>query len=244
MKNLILLTAMLLSSVSVYATCYPTWGTKENPCECAYPILDSDGKVSCGPTYCPTDTVCMPNGACCKSGKECGTSSDKKCCSDTETCINGTTCCSEDKPYLDTNGNCVQCTDDSHCTEDGQTCDTSTGSCKMVPKTCTSNSQCASGEKCYNYSRTCIARTECCGPADACEACLNSSCYTTSVGYCSNPSLEEGCETIFVDKASYFGDTFCSSGKEATCDIMALYSDGHVSDTGGMCGMAPWYECM
>lgn len=37
---------------------------------------------------------------------------------------------------MDASGNCVQCTDDSHCTEDGQTCDTSTGSCVEASSGC------------------------------------------------------------------------------------------------------------
>ena len=75
MKNLILLTAMLLSSVSVYATCVPPIGK----CECAYPILEN-GSLKCGPTYCPTDTVCMPNGSCCAGEKFKNIEENYSCC--------------------------------------------------------------------------------------------------------------------------------------------------------------------
>ena len=96
MKNLILLTAMLLSSVSVYATCVPPVGGKDNPCECAYPVFEN-GSLKCGPTYCPSGTTCMSNGACCSEPNNART----QCCDEKGNGVaNDDTCC----PALETAG--------------------------------------------------------------------------------------------------------------------------------------------
>lgn len=118
---------MILFSVSVNAMCTPPIGK----CDCAYPILE-DGHLKCGPTYCPANKSCMENGSCCLTDKVCGS----KCCSETQTCADTlmSKCCPNDKPYL--NGTeCVQCRDDSDCTESGEKCNTETGICEN--KSCT-----------------------------------------------------------------------------------------------------------
>ena len=79
---------LLLSSVSVYAACYPLWGSKDRPCQCQYPIIDSNGKIGCGEDYCAKNgKKCMPNGGCCDIEKYCETSEKgKQCCNSSETC--------------------------------------------------------------------------------------------------------------------------------------------------------------
>ena len=101
------------------AMCTPT-GVNIEKCECAHPIIEN-GHLACGPTYCPTGTTCMPLGNCCKTEKVCGSLSTE-CCKDDEICVDGISCCPNDKPYLDANGNCVECTTNDHCS-DNQTCD-------------------------------------------------------------------------------------------------------------------------
>ena len=125
MKTLFLSVSIigLLSITTAYAICNPPSILK---CECAHPIIEN-GILTCGPTYCSTGTTCMPLGNCCETEKLCGSLSTE-CCSDNEVCVNKTTCCPTEKPYIDANNNCVQCTSDTHCS-DGKTCDTTTGIC-------------------------------------------------------------------------------------------------------------------
>ena len=103
----------------------------------------------------------MPMGSCCKNDKVCGSELFPTCCSDTEVCVNKTTCCLTEKPYLDANGDCVQSTDDSHCTKDGETCDTATGTCFSSSIACGSET-CPQGwsyvkldgeDSCYNSEK-------------------------------------------------------------------------------------------
>ena len=115
----------LFLSSEAYCACTPPIVI----CNCAFPEF-KNGVLSCGPTYCPSGTRCMPMGSCCKDDKVCGSDSFLDCCSDTETCVNKTTCCPTEKPYLDDSGECVQCTEDTHCTGNYETCQNGVCSCK------------------------------------------------------------------------------------------------------------------
>ena len=87
----------------------------------------SNGTCVASDAKCPQTMYCDENFACmCDVGYT--TCSDSECCSSFQTCVNGTKCCSTNTPYLDANGNCVQCASDAHC-GDGKSCDTTTGTC-------------------------------------------------------------------------------------------------------------------
>ena len=80
-KKLLLTTAFLLSSASVYAACNPNLPA----CQCAYPKM-VNGIIGCTETYCG-DKKCMPDGSCCPSDNYCESSEqEKQCCSDGQSC--------------------------------------------------------------------------------------------------------------------------------------------------------------
>lgn len=83
-KILLLTTAVLLSSASVYAVCNPNLPV----CQCAYPEM-KNGIIGCSETYCKTGTKCMPDGSCCPSEKFCGSN----CCAENEICNTSTQTC-------------------------------------------------------------------------------------------------------------------------------------------------------
>lgn len=160
MKKIILLMTALLSSTSVYAMCTPT-GVNIEKCECAHPIIEN-GILTCGPTYCPTGTTCMPLGNCCQTEKVCGSSSTE-CCKDDEVCVNKTTCCPAEKPYLDTNGNCVECTSDTHCSDDKK--------CVLDGYYCDALPECAveDAKYCASDSIGCCADNQYCDSTSGCQ---------------------------------------------------------------------------
>lgn len=91
------------------------------------------------------------------------TCSDSECCSSSQTCVNGTKCCSTETPYLDTNGNCVQCASDAHCGDD-KICNLTTYTCEDKPDCNPSSiSSCASGASNFD---SCVAENQ-----SVCEAC-------------------------------------------------------------------------
>ena len=108
----------------------------------------SNGTCVASDAKCPQTMYCDENFACmCDVGYT--TCSDSECCSSSQTCVNGTKCCSTETPYLDTNGNCVQCASDAHC-GDGKTCNTTTYTCEDKPDCNPSSiSSCASDESNY-----------------------------------------------------------------------------------------------
>jgi len=83
MYKKLLLTTILLSSIHIAnATCTPPTTLK---CNCAHPIIDSEGKLACGSSYCG-DKKCMPDGSCCEPEKYCEVGDKKYCCADNQTC--------------------------------------------------------------------------------------------------------------------------------------------------------------
>ena len=83
MYKKLLLTTILLSSIHIAnATCTPPTTLK---CNCAHPIIDSEGKLACGTSYCG-DKKCMPDGSCCEPEKYCEVGDKKYCCADNQTC--------------------------------------------------------------------------------------------------------------------------------------------------------------
>ena len=118
MKNKLLLACIIgfMSITSVYAACYPTWGTKDKPCECAYPILDSNGSISCGTSYCGIKK-CMKDGSCCETPNNART----ECCDKKGNGVaNDDTCCPAlESPDCETETDnatgCLQCKDDGTC---------------------------------------------------------------------------------------------------------------------------------
>ena len=91
-KKLLLTGLISLCSISVAnAVCTPPTTLK---CNCAHPIIDAEGKLACGTSYCG-DKKCMPDGSCCPEGNYCeSTEQGKQCCSDGQSC-NATTGCVE-----------------------------------------------------------------------------------------------------------------------------------------------------
>ena len=84
MHKKLLLATVLVSSIHIAnATCTPPTTLK---CNCAHPIINSEGKLACGASYCG-DKKCMPNGSCCETEKYCESSElGKQCCADGQTC--------------------------------------------------------------------------------------------------------------------------------------------------------------
>ena len=85
MQKKILLTGLIsLCSISAAnAICTPPTTLK---CECAHPIVNSEGKLACGTSYCG-DKKCMPNGACCETEKYCVSSEQgTQCCAENQSC--------------------------------------------------------------------------------------------------------------------------------------------------------------
>ena len=123
MNKILLISVSVLGlflSSEAYCTCKPL---SVPTCKCQFPVYDGKN-LTCGDDYCAKNgKTCMPDGSCCKVDKVCGSELSPYCCSDTQTCVNETTCCSTETPYLNENGLCVQCTEDAHCTNEGETCD-------------------------------------------------------------------------------------------------------------------------
>ena len=90
MQKKILLTSLIgLCSVSMAnAVCTPPTTLK---CECAHPIVNSEGKLACGTSYCG-DKKCMPDGSCCPEANFCQVGNDKYCCSEGQTCDTASGC--------------------------------------------------------------------------------------------------------------------------------------------------------
>ena len=84
MHKKLLLATVLVSSIHIAnATCTPPTTLK---CNCAHPIINSEGKLACGASYCG-DKKCMPDGSCCETEKYCESSElGKQCCADGQTC--------------------------------------------------------------------------------------------------------------------------------------------------------------
>ena len=223
---------------TAFAACFPSWGTKDKPCECAYPTIDSNGKIVCGRSYCG-DKKCMPDGSCCEIEKYC--ENTKNCCSSSEICVNKTTCCPVDKPYLDAAGNCLQCSSDSHC-EDDETCDTATGTCKEASKTCTSDSECSGDERCCAALNKCIGKKECCGTPEVCSLCKQTKCYTNNTSMCTPDN--DCAEIILTDAGSTtagFNLDICPTGG-IWCTFYAISPNGTWWET-PFCGMNPTMGC-
>ena len=97
-KKLLLTGLISLCSISVAnAVCTPPTTLK---CNCAHPIIDAEGKLACGTSYCG-DKKCMPNGSCCETEKYCQVGNDKYCCSEGQTC-DTTSGCVEGKADIET----------------------------------------------------------------------------------------------------------------------------------------------
>ena len=160
----------LFLSSEVYCACMPPI----TRCECAFPEF-KNGVLSCGPTYCPSGTTCMPMGSCCKNDKVCGSELFPSCCSDTESCMSDGSCCTTPNQAktqcCDTNGNGVA-NDDTCCpaleTEGCETEVDETTGCSKCKTSCTGVSNC-SGQ---------TNGTVCCTSDGVAGLCLNSSCQT------------------------------------------------------------------
>ena len=90
MKKKLLLTCLIsLSSIGIAnALCTPPATLK---CECAHPIINAEGKLACGASYCG-DKKCMPNGSCCPEANFCQVGNDKYCCAEGQTCDTASGC--------------------------------------------------------------------------------------------------------------------------------------------------------
>ena len=100
MKKKLLLTSLIsLSSIGIAnALCTPPATLK---CECAHPIVNSEGKLACGTSYCG-DKKCMPNGACCETEKFCiSLEQGTQCCAENQSC-DTTMGCVEGKADIET----------------------------------------------------------------------------------------------------------------------------------------------
>jgi len=83
MHKKLLLATVLVSSIHIAnATCTPPTTLK---CNCAHPIINSEGKLACGSSYCG-DKKCMPDGSCCETEKYCEVGDAKYCCAENQTC--------------------------------------------------------------------------------------------------------------------------------------------------------------
>ena len=97
-KKLLLTGLISLCSIGVAnAVCTPPTTLK---CDCAHPIINSEGKLACGTSYCG-DKKCMPNGSCCPEANFCQVGNDKYCCSEGQTC-DTTSGCVEGKADIET----------------------------------------------------------------------------------------------------------------------------------------------
>jgi len=127
-KKLLLTGLISLCSISVAnAVCTPPTTLK---CNCAHPIIDAEGKLACGTSYCG-DKKCMPDGSCCPEGNYCeSTEEGKQCCSDGQSCNTITGCeekkdleslCKESGGYFSSNfgGACLSPLDEYNNTEAG-----------------------------------------------------------------------------------------------------------------------------
>ena len=215
----------LFLSSEAYCACMPPI----TRCECAFPEF-KNGVLSCGPTYCPSGTTCMPMGSCCKNDKVCGSELFPSCCSDTESCMSDGSCCTTPNQAktqcCDTNGNGVA-NDDTCCpaleTEGCETeVDTTTG-CNKCKTSCTSDSDCSSGQRCCKELNKCIGKNECCGTEDACARCAGPD-------FC-DPELakEEGVK-FGVRYASWEPSDNPDCGEFLYCEFVTLTLDGEETD--------------
>ena len=124
---------VFVSGLSLVSTANATCNPPIGKCDCSYPIMEN-GSLKCGPTYCPSDTKCMPNGSCCPSDNSCGTGDNRDCCDASETCVADTICCPLDKPHL-IGTICVGCTSDTDCS-DGKKCNMNTYTCYNLKDLC------------------------------------------------------------------------------------------------------------
>ena len=89
MHKKLLLATVLVSSIHIAnATCTPPTTLK---CNCAHPIINSEGKLACGSSYCG-DKKCMPDGSCCEAEKYCEVGDAKYCCAENQTCDTSSGC--------------------------------------------------------------------------------------------------------------------------------------------------------
>ena len=98
MKKILLTGLISLCSISVAnAICIAPTTLK---CNCAHPIINLEGKLACGTSYCG-DKKCMPDGSCCSVANFCQVGNDKYCCSENQTCdtVSG---CIEAKANIET----------------------------------------------------------------------------------------------------------------------------------------------
>ena len=106
---------------------------------------------------CPETMYCDENFACmCEEGYT--PCNDQFCCASGEVCVDNKACCSSELPFIDANGNCVECKTDVDC-EQGETCDLTSGKCVVG---CTEDND---GSKCITEN----------GESGL---CLNGSCQT------------------------------------------------------------------
>lgn len=70
-------------------------------CQCQHPIINSEGKLACGTSYCG-DKQCMPDGSCCETEKYCNSSGQGKQCCSTEQSCDTTKGCVEKKADIET----------------------------------------------------------------------------------------------------------------------------------------------
>ncbi|MEE2779792.1 MAG: hypothetical protein VYE15_04655 [Myxococcota bacterium] len=240
--------------------------------ECASPTSACD--------LCTYDWECGPTQACVKSGP--GLRVCKPRCTNSE-CPAGTTCTKDSDSNIDicdggcseapcnpacggatphcVNSSCVQCIDDTHCTEAGATCNTQTGFCEGDGAQCADPTPYFKGGQCVECLNdghcqvgTCNVQTGACSTepgGDVCASCDVPYPACTKVGeewYCVQCTSDEDCGLGGTcDTATYS----CSGGTvsaeepcttDADCDagitdynLKCDAATGYCHDTSGKC---------
>ena len=97
-KKLLLSGLICMCSISIANALCTSPATLK--CNCAHPIINSEGKLACGTSYCG-NKKCMPDGSCCETEKYCEVGDTKYCCADNQTC-DTTKGCIEAKADIET----------------------------------------------------------------------------------------------------------------------------------------------
>lgn len=134
------------------------------PCETN---ADCEACAECHPIYKVCVSKCEDNQFC-TDFDTCVECDDTHPCPNGKQCVGGKCECPPEKPFLDSNGNCAPCTDDSCpegtvCTPDG-----------CVPPVCPSGVWHAGKKKCVECinSGDCAGKqNECCQPDNTCDCC-------------------------------------------------------------------------
>ena len=211
---------------------------------------DCDGDKECINNICEVVDACK--NVTCEGGKECvdgvcvcpsGKIDNNGICEGPD-CANGGISCSGSTPVCAENGQCVECTSNSHCSG-GKECSGNVCKCPSSKPylsgstcvECTSDSQCSGGKECsgnvckcpsskpYLSGSTCVECTSDSQCSDG-KKCISNFCQTV-----------DACEGITCagGKTCVNGDCICPSGQidnSGTCEAPDC-ANGGVTCTGG-----------